>query len=223
MRIITVLSTIISMSSPAFACEGFTAKGDFEKQSAPYNKMVQGLASSANWQKTLQGYLEKSGLPVAYGAPSKIKRYRDYALVDDPGGTRAIMFTKRIMVDPTSGLNLDEVYEVSSPEAKKAVRSWKVPYNGNGVAAIEGEELRYPAAAGPLCTEKPVSPLEYTLAIKPSGYIRVMPKAEGEGKAVEDCPAAKALFTNSAFAKCEEFTDLKTKKKRILVFNSPMT
>lgn len=190
----------------------------------PYDKMILDLPKAADANKALNQYLAKSGLPVTVATEEEkeTKGYSDFVESDSPGGAVAMIFLKTMRANAKSNVELDLVYEVSEPNATKALRTWQVPYNEGSIVGIEGDELIYQTTLNTICS-KSESSRQIAYAIKPDGKFRVINTREDDSKDVEKCKAKDELFKASDYAACKEWPDAKTKKKHILVFEYPMT
>lgn len=140
---------------------------------------------------------------------------------ESPSGTTWALFFKRV-----TGFKcclFDHVWEVGALDGKKKLQSWSVPLDASPLA-IEGNELfiEYQLRG---CTNESRG---VTLAIKPDGSFRVvdrkLPTLDESKKFLGPlCTAPKMVFPESKFGVCSELEDLKNQKKRILVWETPMT
>ncbi len=180
----------------------------------------------------LEGIRLKMGLPIALNArePNDVK-YADRLEGDDiTGGVSVTLFLKQLKVRNKSGVSFDTVYEVAGakgPSSSKVLRKWNVPYNWAGPEGVSGDKLFFPYPFRPICPEKEMPAKEVTgwLELKTNGDYMVIEKPKLPAikrLKPEDCTATK-IFKMSDYGACAEFTDETSKKKRILVWQSPMT
>ena len=215
-------------ASSAFAksdCRGFVLKGKVSEIVKSYDSWVIALAKEKKPGPKVAERLAKEGLPFPLLVKKKpVSGVESWLEVEDiSGNPMAEVFLKKLMIPGGKGqsLHFDGAYLFTDAKAKKTEHEWNVPYNSFYPKGLEGDELIFERSFHPFCREG--DSVEITLAVKPDGSLRVVdwPKAEELGE-VKDCPAKK-LFKKSDYGICSRITDRKTKKKKILAWEEPMT
>ena len=206
--------------SNLFACDslGEQLNPILKKKLDDYNKFIISLQNEKDPIKAINKRIKSHGLLMdAYINEKLVKNYPSSYSLDTVSGART-MFLKSMKLPP--GLHNDIIYEVSANDSVKPVRSWQVPANQT-FHGIRGNEILY---QGWLAT--PCSPFkrDVVLAISPDGSFRAVPDVKIPERNIGiKCPAKKTIFKGSDYSGCAEMIDLKTKKKRIIVFQFPMT
>ena len=216
----------ILVSSTAWAkCDDVTweLKGEVETEITRYNQFLVTLEKAKNPTQEFNTFLNAHGLPIQVSAdkisgfPNHLE-YRD----DELGGPVIVVFLKKLKVPANSGLSFDTVYEYENADSTKKLRQWNIPFN-DSVSAIDGNNIvvqtQLPGACGG--KSKTVS-----LSIQPDGTYKVIEFKKPDGAAgasIDKCRGLKIAFKESNYATCRELADPKTKKKRLLIWQIPMT
>ena len=133
------------------------------------------------------------------------------------------LFLRKLDVPKNSHLTLDVVYEVSSFKSHRVLRQWNLPYESAQTQGIDQDRLLYEYSLSPICEG---SAFKVVMSVTPDHRFEAVDvdisKFE-KPKLVSSCAAAKSIFKKSSYSVCGEFYDVKTKKKRILVWQQPMT
>ncbi len=201
----------------------WTPVGDIVKGAFAYDTFLKNLSSSKDSIVTINDRIKKDGILIQLGRSGSTSVQNRFDSEEGPVGQVTGLFLKTMRAPDKSDLSLDEVHEVETPTAEKSIRSWQIPFNSNGPEGIEGNELFIGEVLSSVCSD-----LSYgvDLAIQPDGKMRAVKSTPNDiYKTIEseDCKAAKKVFPGSDYPVCGEFTDRKTKKKRILVWQIPMT
>ena len=177
----------------------------------------------------LEKFRRREGLPIDVALGSGNAKLHPNRLEGDDlvgEGRIAVAFFRRLALVSGSDLRFDTVFEVARPDARRALRKWNVPFNWGAVAGVDGSELLVPYRFGPLCHD-PGHGVDVLLPIRPDGRYRVTQPRDDDhsntSPGPEHCDAARHLFGNSAYARCEVHLDRTTGRKRILVYQGPTT
>ena len=184
-----------------------------------YDKMLAGLARSKDPIAEVNRFLAAHGLPLTASViDDPPKAFPDRLEADGISGVDAAVFLKKIDLPVQSGLTLDEVVEIDA--AGKRLRTWNAEYNGNGPAAVVGDELIYRKTLTSICGGGVSYLIE--IAVKPNGAYRALkPRASYPKSADAPSCDVKKVFPDSDYAACKDFPD--GKKSHRLVFEMPMT
>ncbi len=203
-----------------FACDslGDQLNPQLKKKLDDYNKFIVSLQNEKDPLKAINKRIKSHGLLMdAYINEKLVKNFPSSFTHDSISGARA-MFLKSTKLPP--GLSNDIIYEISANDSTKPIRSWQIPANHTFQGIRENEIL----FQGYLSTPCSQFKRDVVLAISPDGSFRAIPDVTfPEAKQGIKCPAAKSIFKGSEFGACVEMTDVKSKKKRIIVFQNPMT
>ncbi len=211
---------LLLWSFSVFACDslGNQLNPALKTKLNDYNKFIMSLQSEKNPLKMINKRIKSSGLLMdAYINEKLVKNYPSSFVDDSISGSRR-MFLKSTKLPP--GLSNDILYEVATPDAKKAIRTWQIPANQT-FQGILGNEIIHQSYLSTPCSQ---INRDVLLAISPNGKFRAITEMKlPEIKYGINCPAVKILFRGSEFGTCAELIDANSKKKRIIVFQSPMT
>jgi hypothetical protein len=198
-------------------------KGDVETEINRYNAFLKTVEKVKDPVPEFNVFLKAHGLPIQMSA-EKIKGFPNRLDFkdDELGGPVAVVFLKTMKVPASSGLSFDSVYEFENENSIKELHKWNIPFN-ESVAAIEGNNLIFQTTLIGVCGGPPE---KISLSVQPDGTFQVTDFKKTEGLAgivVEKCKGTKVAFKDSSYATCRRFEDLKTKKKRILIWQIPLT
>ena len=198
-------------------------KGSVETEINRYNAFLKTVPKAKDPVHEFNVFLKAHGLPIQMSA-EKIKGFPNRLDFkdDELGGPVAVVFLKTMKVPTSSGLSFDSVYEFENENSIKELHKWNIPFN-ESVAAIEGNNLIFQTTLIGVCTGPPE---KISLSVQPDGTFQVTDFKKTEGLAgivVEKCKGTKVAFKDSSYATCRKFEDLKTKKKRLLIWQIPLT
>ncbi|MCO5143157.1 MAG: hypothetical protein M9962_08720 [Oligoflexia bacterium] len=200
-------------------------KGNIFKKIQAYDRFLLNLKTGEHIP-ALNEYKKDFGLPLYVSFPEDPpKEYPNYVATDDMGYPSAYVFFKKMVFQHKSDPGFDEIYEAKSKDSTKVVNKWNIPYNDPRIVGIEGSELIVAHTFSTFCAKKPKK-FEVRLFIQPDGEYRVVgsKKIKSTLKHIkEDNCAAVQIIKNSDYTLCKEAIDQKTKKKRVLVYEGPMT
>ena len=208
------------MLSPLLACDmlGGQLNPKLKKKLDAYEKFIISLQSEKNPLRSINRWIKKEGILLdAYINERLVKNYPSSFSDDSPTNSRKL-FLKNLKLPP--GLSNEVIYEVASPKANRTIRSWQIPANAVPLG-IRGEEILYRAYLGTPCSN---FKRDVLIAISSKGTFRAIDDVSiPEVKYLDKCPAAQEIFKTSAYDSCMEVQDVKSKKKRIIVYQSPIT
>ncbi len=211
---------LLLFASELFACDslGDQLNPTLKKKLEDYNKFIVSLQNEKDPIKAINKRINSHGLLMdAYINEKLVKNYPSSFSQDSISGART-MFIKNMKLPP--GLSNDIIYEVSANDSVKPLRSWQIPAN-QAFQGIRGNEILYQGWLSTPCSH---FKRDVLLAISTNGKYRAIHEIKFPEKKVGiKCPAVKKIFKGSEFGTCAELIDLKTKKKRIIVFQNPMT
>lgn len=205
------------------ADSNWTFVGDLTQTIRAYDSLFAGNLDHQSKIARFNSFLKTKGLLQTLSPVNEIKGFPNRLERDGIGGLDVGVFLKRLKVPDKAGLVLDKIYEVADVNATKALRFWQLPYGSNGPSALDGNDLIYEDVFTSVCSK-----LTFKSAVKVAttgDYELVTIGLPESPKSIppERCKAAKNLFRDSSYSTCGEVIDLKTKKKRILVWEYPMT
>lgn len=208
---------LMLLSSQVFACEKLgKITPALTKKLKEYDQFVLSLQSSRTPEKEINKRIKSHGILLdAYINEKLVKNYPS-AFMDDSISGAYTLFLKSTKLPP--GLSNDIIYEVATLDSAKALRHWQIPAN-QSFLGIQGNEIIHRTYLGSACSN---IRRDVLLAISPDGKFRAIPDLKMEEMKYIPCPAAKVIFKDSD-GSCAELVDAKSKKKRIIVFQSPMT
>lgn len=219
MRLLLFFLSITAFADPNCPDRPFNLKGGAVAQVRAFDQFILKHRSAADFAARLA----KDGLPFSLDVKKGgVKGVKDWVSSEGMSGdAEASVFLHKLAVAAGSGLRFDQAFLLEAPGAKKAKYKWNVPFNTFYPAAIDGDELIFSHQLHPFC--KDGDSQDVMLAVKPDGSLRVRTDVKAENyKMIEKCPGKK-VFPKSDYAACSELTDLKTKKKVVLVWEQPMT
>ncbi|MES2527383.1 MAG: hypothetical protein V4598_09855 [Bdellovibrionota bacterium] len=206
--------------SEVFACDslGDQLNPQLKKKLDDYNKFIISLQNEKDPLKAINKRIQSHGLLMdAYINEKLVKNYPSSFTDDSISGSRK-MFLRNTKLPP--GLSNDIIYEISANDSTKPLRSWQIPAN-HTFQGIRGNEILHQGYLGTPCSQ---FKRDVLLAIATNGSFRAIPDVKfPEAKYGIKCPAAKSIFKGSDFGSCVEMIDVKSRKKRIIVFQNPMT
>lgn len=211
---------LLFFAHPALACESLKGQLNpkLKKKLDAYEKFIVSLQSEARPLPKINQRIKREGILLdAYIGDKFVKSYPSSFVLDMVSEARTL-FLRNLKLPP--GLTNDIVYEVADAKSEKIVRTWQLPANGS-FQGIRGNEIIFRSDLGTPCMN---FKRDVTLAASPNGKFRAVedvkfPAADW-GQA---CPAARKIFSGSDYGACVYLIDLKTKKKRVLVYQTPMT
>ncbi|MFL5784868.1 MAG: hypothetical protein ACJ76H_09685 [Bacteriovoracaceae bacterium] len=208
----------ILFAFPVFACEESNVAPVMKKKLADYDRFVVSLQSDKEPFKSINKRIKTHGLLLdAYIREDLVKKYPSRISNDSITEAHSI-FLRNLKLPP--GLTNDLVYEITNKNSVKIVRTWQLPANSTFLG-IRGNEILHRTFLGSPCGQ---IHRDVTLGISPNGKFRALPDMKlPRPKLHLNCPAVKAIYKNSGFGDCMELVDIKTRKKRIIVYQSPMT
>lgn len=212
-----------AMAQPLCSPQSWSVVGRMDEAIKSYDAFVDGLEKSKNPLGDINSRINRDGLLITLTSPGKIKGVANYLEGEEPGGTTVGLFLRKMKAPAGSNLSLETVYEIANPKSSKAIRQWRIPASAKGPQGLEGNFLFLAQTIAGICSK---SSQPAVLKINPDGrYLASDTKLDDQTTIIpaEKCPAAKDLFKDSAFAICSEHADLKSKKKRTLVWQAPMT
>jgi hypothetical protein len=208
------------------ACENdsWEVHGKLEGEVARFDKMVQGLAKSRDPIRDINDHLKKYGLPQELGAGDGFgedHRDRLVSKAEGPGGNIVALFLKKMTVAAASSLHFDQIHEVESAEKPKVLKTWNIPFEA-APEAVDGDEIIFSDTVSAICKDDQKA---VNVAVKPGGDYRILDakKLPGFTMIPDSKCKAKTVIKGSDYAVCGESVDSKTKKKRIFVWQMPMT
>ncbi len=210
-------------ATPECRDDDWLFKGNIKNEVIRYNQFLATLAGAKDPVGELNIFLKAHGLPLQLGA-GNVKGLSGWleSKDEDPGGPVAIAFLKVMQTPKSSGLMFDTVYEFETSDSTKPLQKWSLPFEDFAIG-LKGDDLIFQTNLVGVCGSKSRA---VTVAVQPDNSFRVIefkkPDANA-GRSIEKCKGAKIVFKDSAYASCSEFTDIENKKKRILVWQMPMT
>lgn len=226
LKSLLIIFTFISSSVFANECghDLWAVHGDLLPKIQRYDKMIESLDGTKKSIDALNAFLKAEGLPIQLGTHEQISKEFPNRLemkTEGPGGPVSVLFLKEFNFKKGSKIYPDNVYEVKSAKSKKHSQKWDIPYESWPVT-IEENEIFVNIEFNMICGQQ--KGLLVSLAIKPDGSYRVTEsKPFVEAKTINKCPAAKSVFGATDYSVCHEMKDGKTKQKRILIWQGPMT
>jgi hypothetical protein len=225
---LSLLTLSLDMRAEETTCTGeyWTTKGNILKTVKLYDDMLltlEKLEPQVQAQK-LNEFKNKYGLPLSVSATEQVKYQGDYLMGEvGPAGAEAGLFLKQISLTKIQkkDFGTDAIYELEKIDSKKSIKEWPIPYNSNGPIAIQETSIYYAEEFQALCKEMP-KPISVVLKIMTNGDYQVEAAPPSTTKTEVSCPNF-VTFKGSGYATCQEFVDAKTKKKRIIAWESPMT
>lgn len=212
---------LLTFFTSAFACDVIKDQLNptLKKKLDAYEKFIVSLQNEKDPLKHINRRIKREGILLdAYINEKLVKNYPS-SFADDSTTTNSRKLFIRNMKLP-AGLSNDVIYEVASVDATKTIRSWQIPVN-QMFLGISGNDILYRAYLGTPCSN---FRRDVILSISPKGNFHAIKDVKTpELKYLDKCPAAKNIFKNSAYDSCVELLDVKTKKKRIIVYQSPIT
>lgn len=211
---------LLLFASELFACDslGDQLNPTLKKKLDDYNKFIVSLQNEKDPLKAINKRIKSSGLLMdAYINEKLVKNYPSSFSLDSVSGARTL-FLMNMKLPP--GLSNDIIYEISANDSTKPLRSWQIPANQTFLG-VRGGEIIYQGWLSTPCSQ---FKRDVLLAISTNGKFRAIPEVKlPERKLGIKCPAVRTIFKGSEYGTCAELIDMKTKKKRIFVFQNPMT
>ncbi len=205
--------------SEVFACDtlGDQLNSQLKKKLDDYNKFIISLQNEKDPLKQINKRIKSHGLLMdAYINEKLVKNYPSSFSLDSISGART-MFLRSTKLPP--GLSNDIVYEISANDSTRPLRSWQIPAN-HTFQGVLGNEILYQGYLSTPCSQ---FKRDVMLAISTKGSFRAIPDVKfPDVKRGIKCPAAKLIFKGSDFGSCVEMIDVKSRKRRIIVFQNPM-
>ena len=179
----------------------------------------------------IEAFRVARGIPLDFSPPDDLRLVPStlpwLEITVGPCGSTAIVFAHSFREREFLGRGLfseDEVLETG--DSGRVKTRWVMEYNLGQVAAVRGDEILVPYRAGlipTLDTEQDSSYYEVWLAIRPDGAFRVVEKVPNVNEPVPvDC-ANTTEFEGSAYVRCWQYIDIRTKALRLLMFQGPCT
>jgi hypothetical protein len=211
---------LILISLQAFACDEIKNQlnPQLKKKLGDYDKFIVSLQSEKDPIKAINKRIRTHGiLLAAYINEKLVKNYPSSFYDESITGARKL-FLKNMKLPP--GLSNDIIYEVATLDSPKALRSWQIPSNHNFLG-IRGNEIILRAYLGTPCSN---FRRDVLLAVSSNGRFRAIPDIKiPEPKYNLNCAGVKTLYQGSEYGACLQFQEIKSKKKRIIVFQQPMS
>lgn len=215
-------ASALAASEPFCAGRPFTPKGDVVGLVKRYDAFVLGLQKSKTVAKDVQAWLASEGLPFSLDSPVKgpVKGLKAWLEADSMSGTpEAVVFLKKLSLPAGANLRFDKGFLL---EGARPVE-YRLPFNEFFPSGLQGEEILFVKTLFPLCAE--ADSVEVALALKPDGSLRALDwkrKDKAVSVSGKRCPGKK-YFKGSAYPVCEELRDGASGKKKIFVYEPPMT
>lgn len=208
---------LMLLSSQVFACEKLgKITPALTKKLKEYDQFVVSLQNSKTPEKEINKRIRSQGILLDAYINEKLAKNYTSAFIDDSISGAYTLFLKNTKLPP--GLSNDIIYEVAKSDSAKSIRHWQIPAN-QSFLGIMGNEIIHRTYLGSPCAS---IRRDVLLAISPNGKFRAIPDTKIPEMKYIQCPAAKVIFKDSD-GSCAELIDAKSKKKRIIVFQSPMT
>lgn len=205
----------VLFSFEAFACAelGNQLNPTLKKKLEAYDKFVVSLQNKKDPLVHINKWIKREGILLdAYISERLVKNYPS-SFHGESMSNAHTLFLRNLKLPP--GLTNDIISEISDRKAGKAVRSWQIPANASFLG-IYGSEILYRAYLGTPCSRYKRDVL---IAISPNGSFRAIDdKKIPEPKYGIECPGMKKIFDS-----CVELIDVKSRKKKFIVFHSPIT
>lgn len=216
------IGTIVWAQAPSKECKNYQSHGNMQTMIEKWDLLLATADKNKSFNKDITEFKNKYGLLFRVLPPSNEMNGppADRLVGEHPAGDTWLIFFKRL-----SGFkccNFDSITEVKDLAGKKTVQVWSVPLEVTP-AAIEGDELFFEyQLVG--CTNESRG---VVIAAKKDGSYRIvdkkLPPLNENKKVLGACTAPKKLFGADSDGVCTELQDLKTKQKRILVWQTPIT
>lgn len=197
--------------------------GNLAAETKSYDALFSNISKAKDPLADFNTYREAHGLVQVVAPSSEVKGFPDRLEMDSPGGIIVGIFLKKLEVPAKSGLNFDTVYEVANVNSKKALREWNLPYGSNGPDGVDGNALFYKDTLMAICSERSYHATVRVDVDRSYELVKIDLPERTKQIAPGRCKAARHLFKDSAYATCSEIVDMKTKRKRVFVWQMPMT
>jgi hypothetical protein len=208
------------LSFGVFACDqlGDQLNPQLKKKLEEYDKFVVSLQSEKDPVTKINQRIKAKGILLEANINQKLVKNYPSSFYDKSITGARKLFLRNLKLPP--GLSNDIIYEVASTDSTKVLRSWQIPSN-EFFRGILGNEIIIRAYLGTPCSK---FHRDVLLAISSHGEFRAIKDVDlKEPKYDLKCAAVKTIFKNSDSGACLELVDLKSKKKRIIVYQQPMT
>lgn len=213
----------MTFAQDKIACGHWQAFGSMKTLMEKWDLLLATADKNKNFLKDINEFKNKYGLLMeASPLPHKMNGPpTDRLEGEGPGGTTYGLFFKKLSCGKSC--DLDDVWEVGAWDGKKKLAHWSVPRDVPPMA-IEGDELFFEYQLRG-CTNESRG---VVIALKKTGEYRVVEKKlpvldENKKMVGPLCTAPKMVFPDSNFGVCSELEDMKSKKKRVMVWEAPVT
>jgi hypothetical protein len=167
--------------------------------------------------KEINAFLKKHGmLTNVFFSEKGPKKYPDHVEGDQLAASKAVFLHK---LSENKDLFLERVFEIASETSEKISFRWHLPVN-QVPDGIMGKEIIHKTYLHADCFE---ASKEVLIAVLPDGKFRAIDPVKFPEKKAVKCSILKKLFQDPDTGSCFEFTDMKSQKKRFLVFENPVT
>ena len=210
---------LLLFATELFACESLGKISPvLTKKLQVYDKFVESLQSEKDPFPKINRWIKNKGILMDAHISEKLVKNYPSAFSDDSITGAHRLFLKNLKLPP--GLSNDLIYEVPSHDSPKYIRSWQIPSNATFLG-IRGNEIFYRTYLGSPCGK---FKRDVLIAISPNGKFRAVPDEKfPEPKYNLECEAVKAVYKKSEYGACLELKDINSRKKRIIIYQSPMT
>jgi hypothetical protein len=202
-----------------FACETLGKISPvLTKKLKEYDAFVLSLQSEKDPLPKINRWIKNKGILLDAHISEKLVKNYPSAFADDSITGAHTLFLKNLKLPP--GLSNDLIYEVPSYDSPKTIRSWQIPSNGTFLG-IRGNEIFYRTYLGSPCSK---IKRDILIAISPNGKFRAVADEKfPEPKYNLACEAVGRVYKKSEYGACLELKDINSRKKRIIIYQSPMT
>lgn len=210
---------LVLLVSQVFACEKLgKISPALTKKLAEYDKFVDSLQNEKDPLKKINRWIKDKGILLDAHISEKLVKNYPSSFMDDSMDGAYKLFLKNLKLPP--GLSNDLIYEVASYDSAKTIRAWQIPSNATFLG-IRGNEIFHRSYLGSPCAK---FRRDVLLAISPDGKFRAVADEKfPEPKYNLVCEAVKTVYKKSEYGACLEMKDINSRKKRILIYQSPMT
>lgn len=199
----------------AIACAemGNQLNPTLKKKFGAYDKFIFSLQNEKDPIPHINKWIKREGILLdAYISERLIKKYPS-SFHGESMSSAHTLFLKNLKLPP--GLSNDIISEITGKKAEKVIRTWQLPANASFLG-IRGNEILYRTYLGTPCSS---FKRDVLLAISPNGSFRAIADEKIPVPKYDiQCPGMKKTFDS-----CVELIDVKSKKKRFIVFQSPIT
>lgn len=203
----------------AYGCDliGGPLSPVMKKKLDEYDKFIKSLQNNKHPLTAINKRIQSKGILLDANIPEKLVKNFPSSFSDNQIYESRTMFLKSMKLPP--GLSNDLIYEVSSFEQPKILRSWQLPANSSFLG-IRGNEILHRTFQGVPCSD---FKRDILLAVSPNGKFRAIEDLKiPEFQLRDKCPGMKKVL-DSDYAACAELLDVKSRKKRLIIFQHPMT